>query len=109
VAEVGKTKIWVQVTSCGVERAQLTEVWLKRSSGVNWSGIIRRAESGSNETRHALNTEGASPGYPSPHCRQMSFKCFEAFNKDFLLRSQLQPIMNNINVISMIKNIISKC
>jgi hypothetical protein len=91
VAEVGNTRMWVQDTSWGVESWQLTDVWLNLSSGVNWSGISRSAESGSSDTRHALNTHGTSLGYIRLHCSQISFKCFEAFRSDLRLSSQLQP------------------
>lgn len=62
VADVGKTSICVHVTSCGVDNWQLTDAWLNLSSGVNWSAIKRNVESGSSDTKHALNTHGAADG-----------------------------------------------
>lgn len=91
VAEVGKTKMCVQETSSGVDSWQLTDAWLNLSSGVNWSGIKRRAESGSRETRHALRIDGTSVGYCKLHWLHISFKCLEASSKDFRLSSQLHP------------------
>lgn len=91
LAEVGKTRIWVQVTSWGVESWQLTEAWLNRSSGVNWSGISLRAESGSRETRQALRILGTSVVGSKLHWVQISRRCFDALSRDFRLRSQLQP------------------
>lgn len=91
VADVGKTSICVQLTSCGVERLQLTDVALNLSSGVNWSGMSRRQESGSRDTRQALRMLGTSLGYSREHCLQISFRCLEAFSRDLRLRSQLQP------------------
>lgn len=91
VAEVGNTRIWVQVTSCGVDKLQLTDAWLKRSSGVNWSGIIRNVESASSDTKHALSMHGMSPDDSKLHCPQISFSCLEALFNELRLNSQLHP------------------
>lgn len=91
VAEVGKTRMWVQVTSWGVESWQLTEAALNLSSGVNWSAISLSVLSGSRDTRHALSTQGAADGYSRLHWPQISFKCFDAFRRALRDNSQLQP------------------
>ena len=91
VADVGKTRIWVADTSCGVDNAHLTDAWLNLSSGVNWSGIRRSAESGSSETRHADRMHGTSWGYSRLHWPHISFRFLEAFSNDLRLSNQLQP------------------
>lgn len=91
VADVGKTRICVQVTSWGVDNWQLTDVWLNRSSGVNWSGMSLSAESGSRETRHALRMQGTSVGDSRLHWLQISRRCLDAFKRALRLNSQLQP------------------
>lgn len=91
VADVGKTRIWVHVTSCGVDNWQFTDAWLNLSSGVNWSAISLRVESGSRETKQALSTQGAADGYRRLHWPHISLRCLEALRSAFLDNNQLQP------------------
>lgn len=85
----------VQVTSWGVDSWQLTDVWLNRSSGVNWSGMSLRAESGSKETKHALRMLGKLPACIKLHWPQISLRCFEAFTRALRLSRPLQPAQRN--------------
>ena len=88
VADVGKTRMCVQLASLGVESWQWEAVLPKRSSGVNWSDMRRRLESGSSETRHADMMAGTSLGH-----WQISRSCFDAFFSAFRPSSTLQPAM----------------
>ena len=72
VADVGKTRMWVHDASSGVDRLLLADCWPKRSSGVTWSGIMRKCESGSRETRQADTMVGACDGNISEHWPQIS-------------------------------------
>ena len=76
----------VQVVSLGVLNWQLLAVWPNLSSGVNWSDISRRLESGSRETRHADWMPGTSEVQ-----LHSSRSCFEAFFKAFRPRRTLHP------------------
>jgi hypothetical protein len=78
--------MWVQLASLGVDSWQLLAVWPKRSSGVNWSAIRRRWESGSMDTRQADRMEGKSLLQV-----QVSRSCFEAFFSDLRPNSTLHP------------------
>ena len=86
LADVGKTSIWVQVASFGVESWQLLAVWPNRSSGVYWSDISRKCESGSIDVRQADKMQGTSlfQGHNS-------FSSLEARFRAFRLNSTLQP------------------
>ena len=97
VAEVGKTRICVHDASSGVDRWLLADCWPKRSSGVTWSGIIRKCESGSRETRQAETRVGACEGNEREHWLQISAKWREARSRFFRLRSALQPVNNRTN------------
>lgn len=72
VAEVGKTRMWVAVTSRGVCRCDWMEACEKRSSGVKRSAMRRRQGSGSVDTRQADSTHGAPPGYSAEQLPQIS-------------------------------------
>lgn len=80
---------------------------LNRSSGVNWSFIILRAESGPSETRQAERMEGPSPVPEMPHWEHMSFSRLEYDCRDFLVRSWAHvfsspcPIRPNLSMISL--------
>ena len=103
-AEVGNTRMWVQLASLGVESWQLLAVWPNLSSGVYWSVIRRRFESGSIDTRQADRIEGTSL------CQQhISRKSFEARFKALRLRRTLQPKRTNEKILSMIKNLKNIC
>ena len=84
---MGKTRICVALASLGVESWQLLAVCPNLSSGVNWSDISRRLESGSMETRQADRIVGTSLGQ-----LHMSRSCLEAFFRDFWLSRTLQPV-----------------
>ena len=86
LADVGKTSMWVQVASFGVESWQLLAVWPNRSSGVYWSDISRKCESGSIDVRQADKMQGTSlfQGHNS-------FSSLEARFRALRLNSTLQP------------------
>ena len=92
MAEVGKTRMCVALASLGVESWQWLAVLPKRSSGVNWSDMSRRLESGSIETRQADMMAGTSEGH-----WQISRSCFEAFFRALRPSSTLQPEMGESN------------
>ena len=75
----------VALASLGVERV---EVLPNRSSGVNWSDMSRRLESGSMETRQADMMAGTSLGH-----WQISRSCFDAFFRALRPNRTLQPEM----------------
>ena len=60
LADVGKTSTWVQVVSLGVDNWQLLAFWPNRSSGVYWSAMSLKCESGSIETKQADKMHGTS-------------------------------------------------
>lgn len=77
----------VQLASLGVDSWQLLAVWPNLSSGVYWSLMSRRFESGSMDTRQADRMEGTSL------CQQhMSRNSFEARFKALRLNRTLQPV-----------------
>ena len=93
LADVGKTSIWVQVASFGVESWQLLAVWPNRSSGVYWSDISRKCESGSIDVRQADKMQGTSlfQGHNS-------FSSLEARFRALRLNSTLQPKWKKGNI-----------
>jgi hypothetical protein len=77
----------VQLASFGVDSWQLLAVWPNLSSGVNWSVMSRRFESGSMETRQADKMAGTSV------CQaHISRRSFDARFRAFRLKRTLQPV-----------------
>lgn len=90
VADVGKTRICVQEASSGVLRSHELQLLLKRSSGVYWSAITRRAESGSKDTRQADKMAGESGGPKTAHWWHSSRSWRLYRNKDLRLKREAQ-------------------
>lgn len=91
-ALTGSTSMWVHVRSVGVHSVDCMEIWLKRSSGVNWSENRRKLESGSSVSRHALTMLGQLFKYIIEHWPHTSFNCFDVFTRFDLLSSQLHAL-----------------
>jgi hypothetical protein len=86
VADVGNTSMCVQLASLGVDSWQLLAVCPKRSSGVNWSDMSLRLESGSIEMRQADMMAGTSLGQ-----EHISRSCLLAFFRALRPSKTLQP------------------